>query len=196
MPIWVACSDPGFYEVILHENYASQGLVIEGSSQLMFAFVVCDKAKVHALIHLRLDREKWINVCISALSVLGEIVQCKKKENAEILFVEAKVKNPEANKVYIYPVCFMPTKGKIKAVRNAQMERSKKWTREDLKSESKGWIENIPENYQDDVLDLLEKYSSIMVKDLGCLKHGLLFFELKGSFPKIFSLLPTIERHL
>ena len=43
------------------------------------------------------------------------------------------------------------------------MERSKKWTREDLKSESKGWIENIPENYQDDVLDLLKKYSSIMV---------------------------------
>ena len=184
MPVWVACTDPGLYEVILHENYASQGLVIEGSSQLMFAFVGRDKAKVHALIHLRLDREKWINVCISALSVLGEIVQCKKNENAEILFVEAKVKNPEANKVYIYPVRFMPTKGEIKAVRNAQMERSKKWTREDLKSESKGWIENIPENYQDDVLDLLEKYSSIMVKDLGCLKHGLLFFELKGIIPK------------
>ena len=64
------------------------------------------------------------------------------------------------------------------------MERSKKWTREDLKSESKGWIENIPENYQDDVLDLLEKYSSIMVKDLGCLKHGLFFFELKRIIPK------------
>ena len=82
--------------------------------------------------------------------------------NIDIEFANlAEIKEKtEDEKIYIYPVKIIPTFAEIKAVKKAQEERKKKWNKESLEAECHDWLANVPKEYKNDLLDLLNIHPS------------------------------------
>ena len=81
----------------------------------------------------------------------------------------------------MYTVKITPTEKQIENVRKSQLERKNKWTEAELRSQISGWIDDVP--YQQDVVDLLMQFSTILVRNMDCLKDGLLYYEIQGKIP-------------
>ena len=84
--------------------------------------------------------------------------------------------NIEPEKLYIYPSRVTPSKEKLQNIEMAQKNREEYWTRDELKSKSE-WLNNMPTQFQEDMLNILVENLAIISRGMVDLREGVKNYE-------------------